>query len=66
MDINAVTTIISSLGFPIAMCCALFWYMTKQRESHAEEAEKWREVLDGNTRILTKLYEKLGGSTDDN
>lgn len=31
MDANTIIQIISSLGFPIVMCGALFWYMVKQR-----------------------------------
>lgn len=29
MDINSVTTIISTMGFPIACCCAMFWFINK-------------------------------------
>lgn len=60
MDVSTVTTLISTLGFPIAACVALFWYMIKQDEHHKEETEKLRESIDGNTMILTKLYERLG------
>ena len=56
---NTVTQIISTLGFPIAMCVALFWYMIQQRKQHEEESEKWQQALNNNTAILTKLYEKL-------
>ena len=57
---TTITTLISTLGFPIAACVALFWYMIKQDEHHKEETEKLRESIDGNTMILTKLYERLG------
>lgn len=33
MDANTIIQIISSLGFPIVMCGALFWYMVKQRRN---------------------------------
>lgn len=39
MDANTIIQIISSLGFPIVMCGALFWYMVKQRQAHQEETE---------------------------
>lgn len=65
MDISAITSLVSSLGFPIAMCGAMFWYVTKQDTQHQESLEKWQEAFNNNTRILEKLYEKLGGNKDD-
>jgi hypothetical protein len=55
MDVNAVTSIIGSLGFPIFACVAMFWYLNKERESHAEEIDILRTSLDKNTEILEKL-----------
>ena len=59
MDVNAITQIISAVGFPIVMCGALFWYLTKQDERHKEETDKLKQSVDNNTMILTKLYERL-------
>jgi preprotein translocase subunit YajC len=61
MDINGVSQIISNLGFPIAVCVALFWYLMRENDAHKEETEKLREALENNTLIITKLYERLGG-----
>lgn len=61
MDVSGVSQIISNLGFPIAVCVALFWYLMKENEAHKEETEKLREALENNTLIITKLYERLGG-----
>lgn len=55
MDANTITSAISSLGFPIVACVILFWYLNKERESHAVEIDKLRESLDKNTEILEKL-----------
>ena len=57
---NIITQIVSTLGFPIAMCVALFWYMIQQRKQHIEESEKWQQALNNNTAVLTKIYERLG------
>ena len=59
---DEIISIISTLGFPIAGCVALFWYMTKQDERHKEETDKLKESIDNNTLIITKLYERLGKS----
>ena len=55
MDIQTVTDLISNLGFPVAMCCALFYYMIKQNEKHEKEVEKLSETLNANTQVLTEL-----------
>jgi len=64
MDPNAITTLISTLGFPIACCIALFWYMTKQTERHKDETHELKQAIDNNTIIITKLYERLGGKDE--
>lgn len=52
--------LISNVGFPIACCCALFYYMTKQRDQHKEELEKMVNALNNNTLALSKLEAKIG------
>lgn len=64
MDWNAVIQLISTLGFPTVCCIALFWYMVKQRDLHKEEINELKKSIDNNTIILTRLYEKLGGSNE--
>ncbi|UWI20460.1 MAG: BhlA holin family protein [Bacteriophage sp.] len=55
MDANTIIQIVSSLGFPIVMCGALFWYMVKQREAHKEETEHLKDTLNENTKVLAEL-----------
>lgn len=61
MDGISIVDLVSQLGFPIGMCLLMFWYMTKQAAAHKEETDKLRDAIDGNTQILTRLYERLGG-----
>lgn len=61
MDVNSLIQLISSLGFPIVCCGALFWKMVKTDEQHKEEMDKVTEALNNNTIALTKLSDKLGG-----
>ena len=65
MDVNAVTTAISTLGFPIVMCGAMFWYMLKEKDAHKEEMNSVTEALNNNTLILQKLCDRLGDDNDD-
>lgn len=59
MDTAQIVQIISSLGFPIVMCGALFWYMIQQREEHKEEINKMSDALNNNTLALQKLLDEL-------
>lgn len=64
MDFSTVMQAIGTLGFPIAMCVAMFWYVTKQTERHKEEISMITEALNNNTNALTRLEMKIGD--DDN
>jgi hypothetical protein len=68
---NDVAQIVSTLGFPIAMCIGacffikyLFDSFTKQQEElrkeHREEVAKMTEALNNNTLVLQKLIDKIG------
>ena len=59
MDMTAATTMISTVGFPIAACCVMFWYMNKERESHAEEIKSLTDTINANTIALTELKDVI-------
>lgn len=48
---------ISTLGFPIMCCIALFYRMIKSDENHKEEIAKITEALNNNTNAIIKLTE---------
>lgn len=55
MELTQLTPIISSLGFPIAACIALFYYLNKERENHKEEIETLRNCINENNTVLSAL-----------
>lgn len=59
MDFNAITQIISSVGFPIAMCLYIMYTMQKQTETHKTEIDELRKTIENNTVAIVKLIEKL-------
>lgn len=59
MDVNTITQLIGSLGFPVICCGALFWRMIKSDEKHQQEMDKMSDALNNNTLALTRLTEKL-------
>lgn len=69
MDFSAISQLISSVGFPIAACVALFWQMNKESTQHKEEMDALKESLNQNTLAITKLVlfmqEKEGMKPDE-
>ena len=60
MDFNEIIQAIGSLGFPIAMCVALFWYMIQQNQAHKEEMNALKDAVNELQIAITKLSDKLG------
>lgn len=65
-DINIWVQIISTVGFPICCTVALFYYMEKERESHREEVNDLKEVINGNSVILAQIKTLLEGLSHGN
>lgn len=63
MDITTLTQIISSVGFPIAACFALAWYIYKIQM-------KTNDIIQKNTDVLNELAllirDFIARSHDDN
>ena len=59
MDIASISQLISTVGFPIACVCAMFYMWDKEREAHKVEMDKVTEAVNNNTLALTKLEEHL-------
>ena len=55
MDVNGIISLISNVGFPVAVCVALFYYMEKQNERHQSETDKLNETVQSNTKVLREL-----------
>jgi flagellar biogenesis protein FliO len=56
---EAITQVIGSLGFPIAACVGLGWYLVKIQQQNNQTISKLSEALNNNTIALTKLVEKI-------
>lgn len=67
-----VIQIVSTVGFPIAMCLILAWYIKTRDDSHSEqisrlntehkeEMSKMTEALNNNTLTIQKLVDLLSG-----
>ena len=57
--LQTVINLIKDLGFPIAVCIAMFWLNNKQVEQHKEEMSTVTDALNNNTLALTELRDRL-------
>lgn len=59
MDLEIIGQLVTTLGFPIVMCGALFWFVNKQEERRKEELEGMRKALSENTTVLSSLKDLI-------
>lgn len=59
MEVDTIVTIITQIGFPIAVCIICFWYINKIQGQHKEEMDKMSEAINNNTIVMQKLIDKL-------
>lgn len=59
MDYELIINAITTVGFPIVVCAALFWYINKQNENHKQETEALRKTVEENTTIIHEVKELI-------
>lgn len=75
MEYSNVISAITTVGFPIVMCCAMGWYVkyitdknrdeiTKLNEQHKNEMNDVAVAINNNTIALQKLCDKIGDSDE--
>lgn len=65
MDFTTIMQAISTIGFPIAMCLVLLWYIVDITEKHKTETVQFTEALNKNTLVLQKLCDNMGVERED-
>ena len=59
MDIQTLTQLISSVGFPIVACLIMWKALQDSTAAHKEEMDAMRESLNQNTVVLAELKQML-------
>lgn len=59
MDIQTISTLISSVGFPILACVFMWKAFQDVNRSHKEEMEAMQKSINQNTLVLTELKQML-------
>lgn len=61
---NEITNLISSVGFPIVACIFLYKQNCNLHDTHKNEIDTLKSVIENNTLSVTKMYEKLDALVD--
>lgn len=64
MSVEVVTTIINSMGFPIAVCIALFWTLKQMGTKALETMTEFKDAINNNTNSINLLINKLDGGSN--
>ena len=56
---DVIVQVISTVGFPIAMCLIMFWFLTKEQETHKQEMNELKDVIGRNNEILASLKQLI-------
>lgn len=65
MDANTITTLVSTLGFPIVTSVALFWYIINSNKQTDETLEKLRKTIEENTKLISSILIYIKKVEDD-
>lgn len=65
MDINGITQLIGSIGFPIVACGALFWMLNRQNEMHREESAQMKDAIEQLKVAILQLTNSINGGRFD-
>ena len=65
-NMDAIVSIISSVGFPIAMCLVLLWYINKKDEQYVEQLTEMENELDSVKMDTTKALVEVNTSLMNN
>lgn len=57
MNIGDLTQIVSTVGFPIAMCFILAWYVKTRDEAHTEQINRITEQHKEESKLMTEAIQ---------
>ena len=61
MEASIIVEIINSVGFPIGMSVALFWFIQNTLKGQQELLVQFTDAIRDNTEALRQLAEKVKG-----
>lgn len=64
MDMNSIINAISSLGFPIAICCYLLYRQAKSDDRIAAWMDEMKKAVENNTAVINELTKLIKRGED--
>lgn len=61
---DVIIQAISTIGFPIAMCLIMFWFLNKEQENHKAEMLELKDVIARNNEVLAGLKQLIEDRLD--
>ena len=65
MDLTAAGTLISTVGFPIAMVLIMVWMVMKFNDDYRTEVSELRKAVENNTTAIVQLTAYIMKDRDD-
>lgn len=59
MEVTEIINMVSTVGFPIAMCLMLSWYVKTTNDSYRNDIKSLQQSIDNNTAVMNKIIDKL-------
>lgn len=59
--VDSIVQIVSTVGFPIACCIAMFSMWDKEREAHDAEVREITKAINNNNTLLQRILEHFAG-----
>lgn len=56
---DVIVQVISTVGFPIAMCVIMFWFLNKEQADHKAEMNDLKDVIARNNEVLASLKQLI-------
>ena len=60
MDATTLSTFINEVGFPIAVCIALFYTQRESTKNMVKALDEFKEAINENTKALHNLTKRGG------
>lgn len=58
-NIDLIIQAISTVGFPIAMCVIMFWFLNREQQTHKEEMNDLKDVIAKNNEVLASIKQLI-------
>lgn len=59
MNVNEISALVSSIGFPVVMCGAMAWFIKYQNDQHKSELSALSSVITENTKVIEGLKQLI-------